>query len=162
MRVPTARFAVMKRCGFTRSIDDVGAVEDRQRAGVAHAVGEPGEVRMRDVGQSDGSEVDVAELHNRRPQPERGSVGADVADVGERDQQTASGRTRGVDLLRHLSESERSCGLREHSEYVDAAAQRLDRVGFMRRRCHVKSLAFPCTKTARERHLRTVSTCTPT
>ncbi len=114
--------------GDAADVDDVVAVEHGHRARFADLGGEPLEVRLGDLGQAQAREVRVAELEDARGQRELLAVGADVAEVGQREQEAARGGAREAGAAGDVAQRELGVVGAERADDGEAALERLDEV----------------------------------
>ena len=93
-----------------------------------HLGGEPFQVRLGDLGQAQAREVRVAEVEHARREREQAAVGADVAEVGEREQEAAGGGAREPGAAGDVGERQLRVLGAEGPDDRQAALQRLDEV----------------------------------
>ena len=114
---------------LVRDVDDVAAVEDRDRRRLAHVRHELAQVRTRERGQRQAREVRPAELEHARAEAEQTRVGAHVAEIDERQHEAARGGGREIRRLRDVAQRERGVLGIEGADHREPALQRLDEAG---------------------------------
>jgi hypothetical protein len=93
-----------------------------------HLGREPFQVGLGDLGQAQAREVRVAEVEHARSEREQAAVGADVAEVDEREQETAGGSARKPGAAGDVGERQFRVVGAEGPDDRQPAFQRLDEV----------------------------------
>ena len=106
-----------------RHVDDVVAVEHRERGRIAGQARELFQVRLRQMLDVHRLEVGGAELEHLRAQQELPPPPRDVAELLERQQATAGGCGRHAGDARDLGQRQRRVVAREHADHGEALGE---------------------------------------
>ncbi|SPD69048.1 protein of unknown function (plasmid) [Cupriavidus taiwanensis] len=110
-------------------VQDVGAVQDRQRAGLVDARAQVVQDRLRQRHQRGRREIRVPQVQHARAQRELPVLLADIAELFQRVQAAPHRRARELGALCHLRDRQRALALGKRFQHGQPARQRQHEIG---------------------------------